>query len=65
MSGTLGYGEEQALVNRLTGTITRLPKPGTVVRRGQALYDVDGKLGAYLMYGRTPAWRTLDIKSSN
>ena len=63
VSGTLGYGDERSLLNRLRGTITRLPKPGTVVRRGQALYDVDGKPGAYLMYGATPAWRTLDLKA--
>ena len=65
VAGTLGYGKEQPLVNRLSGTITRLPNAGTIVRRGQRLYDVDGKPGAYLMYGETPAWRTLDAKSSD
>ena len=65
VSGTLGYGDEETVVNRLTGTITRLPKPGTTVRRGQALYDVDGKPGAFLLYGGTPAWRTLDSKSAD
>lgn len=65
VSGTLGYGDEQTLVNRLGGTITRLPKPGTTVRRGQPLYDVDGKPGAFLMYGATPAWRTLHLKSAD
>ena len=65
VAGTLGYGAEQPLVNRLAGTITHLPKPGTKVGRGEALYDVDGKPGAYLMYGDTPAWRTLEINSSD
>ena len=65
VTGTLGYGDEQPLVNRLSGTITRLPKAGTIVRQGQRLYDVDGKPGAFLMYGETPGWRTLDSKSSD
>ena len=65
VAGTLGYGAEQPLLNRLRGTITRLPKAGTTVRRGEPLYDVDGKPGAYLLYGDTPAWRTLDINSAD
>jgi hypothetical protein len=39
-----------------TGTITALPAPGTVVRRGQPLYEVDGH-PVPLWYGRRPAWR--------
>src|SRR5262245_18338072 len=35
---------------------TMLPAPGTVVRRGNALYAVDGR-PVLLLYGRVPAWR--------
>jgi Putative peptidoglycan binding domain/HlyD family secretion protein len=35
---------------------TMLPSAGTVVRRGQALYAVDGR-PVLLLYGRMPAWR--------
>lgn len=35
---------------------TMLPAPGTVVRRGQPLYAIDGQ-PTLLLYGATPAWR--------
>lgn len=35
---------------------TTLPSAGTVVRRGHALYAVDGR-AVLLLYGRVPAWR--------
>jgi hypothetical protein len=35
---------------------TMLPAAGAIVRRGQALYAVDGE-PALLLYGGTPAWR--------
>jgi hypothetical protein len=39
-----------------TSTYTMLPAVGHVVRRGEALYAVDGKPGL-LLYGSTTAWR--------
>jgi hypothetical protein len=39
-----------------TSTFTMLPSPGRVVRRGQALYAVDGRL-VLLLYGQVAAWR--------
>jgi len=60
VEGTLGYGEARKLRNRREGTITALPEEGTVVRRGQALYRVDGK-PVQLLYGRLPAWRELSV----
>jgi peptidoglycan hydrolase-like protein with peptidoglycan-binding domain len=39
-------------------TLTRTARPGSVVRRGGALYWVDGE-PVLLMYGSTPAYRTL------
>jgi hypothetical protein len=40
-------------------TLTALPSPGSVVRRGGALYRLDAK-PVVLMYGSTPAYRDLE-----
>jgi peptidoglycan hydrolase-like protein with peptidoglycan-binding domain len=42
-----------------SGTLTRTARPGSVVRRGGVLYWVDGE-PVLLMYGSTPAYRTLE-----
>jgi hypothetical protein len=39
-----------------TAAFTMLPSPGNVIRRGQALYAVDGR-PVLLLYGRATAWR--------
>jgi len=57
VDGTLGYADTSTLVAGATGTITRLPTAGAVVRRGGSLYDVDGAHAAWLLYGDLPAWR--------
>jgi peptidoglycan hydrolase-like protein with peptidoglycan-binding domain len=41
-----------------TATLTRTARPGTIVRRGGVLFWVDGE-PVLLMYGSTPAYRTL------
>ena len=43
-----------------SGTVTALPRPGSVVRRGEPLYRVDGE-PIVLMYGATPAYRDLEL----
>jgi Putative peptidoglycan binding domain len=58
-SGTLSYAEPQTVYDRLTGTITSLPRVGQVVKRGQALFEVDDK-PVILLYGSKPAYRELD-----
>ena len=60
VQGTLGYGDARAVTNQRQGTITWLPEEGAVVRRGQALYRVDGK-PVQLLYGKLPAWRELSV----
>ena len=55
-AGTLGYAPTSPVVNQITGTYTWVPRPGAVVRRGHALYQVDD-LPVVLMRGRVPAWR--------
>ena len=59
LDGTLGYAGAGSLAAGAAGTITRLRAPGAVVRRGEALYWLDGEPAAFLLYGRLPAWRDL------
>jgi peptidoglycan hydrolase-like protein with peptidoglycan-binding domain len=57
VDGTLGYAGAAPLTAGVAGTVTGLPEPGAVVRRGRSLYDVDGEPAAWLLYGELPAWR--------
>jgi peptidoglycan hydrolase-like protein with peptidoglycan-binding domain len=58
VNATLDDAGSYSVVNQASGTLTRLPAVGKVVRQGQALYQVDG-LPVVLLYGNMPAWRTL------
>jgi peptidoglycan hydrolase-like protein with peptidoglycan-binding domain len=60
VDGTLGYADSRAASSRSAGTVTRLPEEGVTLRRGDALFDLDGARGPILMYGAEPAWRTLE-----
>jgi multidrug efflux pump subunit AcrA (membrane-fusion protein) len=60
VSGTLGYADSGTLAAGAAGTITRLRKEGSVVRRGRSLYSLDGHPAAWLLYGELPAWRDLE-----
>jgi peptidoglycan hydrolase-like protein with peptidoglycan-binding domain len=57
VGGTLGYADAAPLLAAAQGTVTGLPEPGAVVRRGRSLYAVDGEPAAWLLYGALPAWR--------
>jgi hypothetical protein len=60
VSGTIGYGAQTAVkASANGGTITGLAKVGSVVRRGQSLYEVNGLPEGVVMYGARPMWRTL------
>jgi peptidoglycan hydrolase-like protein with peptidoglycan-binding domain len=52
----LAVARASATAYNTTSTYTMLPTVGQVVRRGQALYAVDGKPGL-LLYGAVTAWR--------
>jgi hypothetical protein len=54
--GTLGYAGTYNVIAPAPGVLTQLPEVGTVIARGQALYEIDGK-PVVLMYGQRPAWR--------
>jgi peptidoglycan hydrolase-like protein with peptidoglycan-binding domain len=57
VDGVLGYGDARPILGH-GGTITGLPAVGATIRRGQAVYRVDGR-GVPLWYGRSPLWRTM------
>ena len=54
--GTLAYNAQRDLGTELTGVITGLPAPGTVVTVGQELFRIDD-LPVTLLRGPLPAWR--------
>lgn len=52
----LATAESSATSYGSTSSYTRLPAPGRVVRRGHALFAINGQ-PTLLLYGSTPAWR--------
>lgn len=46
-------------LDQLRGTVTALPDEGSVVERGEPLYELDGQPSGVLLYGERPAWREL------
>jgi hypothetical protein len=64
-AGTLGYAEDWVLANPGPGgVLTAVPAPGTVVARGQPLYEVDGQ-PARLLFGDRPVWREFRLGMSD
>jgi peptidoglycan hydrolase-like protein with peptidoglycan-binding domain len=57
-SGTLGYGREASVTNRLPGTITALADIGATLKRGEQLFRVDNT-PVVLLYGTLPPYRAL------
>jgi hypothetical protein len=57
-TGTLGYAGSYTVLGRAPGTLTWLPKVGQVIRDSQVLYRLD-EAPVVLLYGSTPAYRTL------
>jgi hypothetical protein len=57
-SGTLSYSDPQTVYDRVSGTITWLPRVGQRIKPGGTLFKVDGK-PVILMNGSTPAYRDL------
>src|SRR5689334_14552305 len=53
-SGTLSYAGRATVYDRLSGTLTWLPRVGQAIKAGEALFKVDGK-PVILMNGTTPA----------
>jgi peptidoglycan hydrolase-like protein with peptidoglycan-binding domain len=62
VAGTLGYADSRTLYAQGGGTVTALGRPGSVVKRGEALYWRDAK-PVTLLYGSVPMWRRLDAST--
>lgn len=62
-NGTLGYAGSYTVLAHGDGTVTWLPRAGQVIHQGQVLYRVDGA-PVLLLYGSTPAYRTLAAGAS-
>jgi hypothetical protein len=60
LAATLGYAGSFTVRGPGGGTLTWLPSPGRVIAQGRVLYRTDLTSPVVLLYGRVPAWRTLD-----
>jgi peptidoglycan hydrolase-like protein with peptidoglycan-binding domain len=58
VSGTLGYGNPRDVPSAAQGTVTALPAAGSVVDRGQMLFEIDGN-AIPLFFGDRPFWRPM------
>ena len=63
--GTLGYAGEGVIISGISGTYTKLPQAGDILRLGDEIYEVDGTQSSFLLYGSRPAYRPLDRDSEN
>jgi peptidoglycan hydrolase-like protein with peptidoglycan-binding domain len=64
VAGTLGYlGNFTVVEAGAAGLVTWLPTGGTVVRRGQPLFELD-RQAALLLFGDRPAYRTFTLGMS-
>ncbi|GAA3211771.1 efflux RND transporter periplasmic adaptor subunit [Nonomuraea helvata] len=59
VDGKLTYADSRTIKSASGGTITSLPAEGQVIRRGKSFYSVDRR-PRVLMYGKLPAYRTLE-----
>ncbi|MEV5571951.1 peptidoglycan-binding domain-containing protein [Spirillospora sp. NPDC052269] len=60
VNGTLGHAGTFDVVSSGQGALTRLPKVGQVVERGDAAFEVNG-VPVTLLYGSRPAWRGFEL----
>ncbi|MGC5566897.1 efflux RND transporter periplasmic adaptor subunit [Streptomyces sp. FR-108] len=56
--GNIGYAGERKINAAAAGTLTWTPKAGSVIKRNERLYEVDGR-SVRLLYGTKPMYRTL------
>jgi peptidoglycan hydrolase-like protein with peptidoglycan-binding domain len=65
LDGRLGYEGSRAVTAGTNGILTRLPELGTIIKRGDPLYELDGRVRPRLLYGSRPLWRPLGPKVSD
>src|SRR5207244_7094528 len=58
VSGTLGYADVRSVTSPRQGTLTEAPTLGSVIERGQSLFEVNGR-GVPLFLGAVPMYRNL------
>ncbi len=59
-TGDLAYGAAVEIAAPREGTVTATPAAGTVLRRGDAVTEIDQQ-PVVVLYGAIPAWRDLDV----
>ncbi|WP_219536830.1 peptidoglycan-binding protein [Nonomuraea guangzhouensis] len=64
VNGTLGYSGSFDVATGRGGVLTSIPKVGTVVKRGKAVFEIDG-VRVPLLYGARPGWRDLSLGVRN
>jgi peptidoglycan hydrolase-like protein with peptidoglycan-binding domain len=60
LAGKLGYGAAEPFGGRLSGILTKIAGPGTVLRRGDVAYSVNDQ-PAVVLLGDVPAYRDLAV----
>ena len=65
LDGTLGYDGDLTVGSGGAGVLTWLPEPGTVIKRGGRLFELDGSRRPRLFLGARPLWRTLDANADD
>ncbi|MFG2040639.1 peptidoglycan-binding protein [Dactylosporangium sp. NPDC048998] len=60
LTGKVGYGTAEPFAGRLTGTLTKVAAPGTLLRRGDVAYRVDDQPVVVLL-GEIPSYRELAV----
>lgn len=63
-NGTLGYGDTHSVSSPVSGTLTAVPAEGTIIDRGQSLFEVDGE-GVPLFFGTVPMYRELSTSADD
>ncbi|MEV3853852.1 peptidoglycan-binding domain-containing protein [Streptomyces sp. NPDC050095] len=63
LDGQLGHGPQVPFPVKAGGTVTWLPRPGAVVRRGAAVLRADDR-PVTLLYGSLPMYRELAVRRS-
>lgn len=58
LDGTLGYGDLTEISLGSGGTLTAVPAAGSVINRGETLFEVNGR-PVPLLFGDRPLWREL------
>jgi hypothetical protein len=60
-NGTLGYAGDYSVINKSSGTLTKVPAAGQIFRQGETLYKVDNKAVVFLEGDYVPVYRDLSV----